>query len=326
MKTTLNWGFLSTAKISKALIDPLRKSKRNSLVAVASRDKSRAEMYARTHKIPRAYGSYEDLLADPTIDVIYNPLPNSMHAEWTIKALQAGKHVICEKPIALSVEELDAMATAAQETGRLVVEALMYRSHALTAKVKEIVQNGQLGRIRLVRGSFSYPGTDVDNYRLKPEMGGGSLWDVGIYPLSYTRFVLGEESREVFGWQTPGPTGVDQSFVAQLKFPGDVHLQFDCSMALPHHMFMEFVGEDATLVIPQPFTPGVKNTLYLSRDGKNSTIQVPGDTTYAGEVEALSDAILEGAATAVSMDDSRMTLQIILALFKSDLTGKPVVL
>ena len=324
MTEKLKWGILSTAKISKALVEPLRKSKRNTLAAVASRELVRAETYARTNKIPLAYGSYEALLADPSIDVIYNPLPNSLHSEWTIKAMQAGKHVLCEKPLALSVDQVDAMQAEAEKQDRYVVEGLMYRSHAQTEKAREIIQGGQLGKLRLVRGSFTYNGSGADNYRLKAEMGGGCLWDVGIYPLSFARFVLGVEPEEVFGWGVTGPTGVDKSFVAQMRFPGDIHLQFDCSMATPYHVFMEISGEEGTLVIPQPFNPGIKNTLYLSREGKNTIIPVVGTSTYVGEVEAMSDSILDGLAPAVSLADSRANVKAIQALFKSAQKGKPV--
>ncbi|MBI4732168.1 MAG: Gfo/Idh/MocA family oxidoreductase [Chloroflexi bacterium] len=324
MTEKLRWGLLSTADINQGLFEPLRKSRRNTLLAVASRDLPTAEAYARKHKIKRAHASYADLLADPDIDVVYNPLPNHLHAEWTVKAVKAGKHILCEKPLALSVDEVDAISAAAEKYGRVVVEALMYRSHAQTLKVREIVQGGKLGQVKVVRGSFTYPGTDADNYRLKPEMGGGCLWDVGVYPLSFTRFMLGAEPLEVFGWQTLGATGVDESFAAQLRFPDGVHLQMDCSMALPYHVFMEIVGDEAALVIPQPFNPGLKNALYLTRKGKTETIQVNGAGTYVGEVEAMADAILEGAPPAVPLADSRGTVAAIQALFESARTGKAV--
>jgi D-xylose 1-dehydrogenase (NADP+, D-xylono-1,5-lactone-forming) len=324
MTDKLRWGLLSTADINKALFEPLRTSKRNTLLAVASRDLSKAEAYARKNKIKRAYGSYADLLADPDIDVIYNPLPNSLHAEWTVKAVQAGKHVLCEKPLALSLDEVDAMSAAAERHGKVVAEALMYRSHAQTLKVREIVQSGKLGRVKLLSGSFTYAGTTPDNYRLKPEMGGGCLWDVGVYPLGYARFVLGEEPLEVFGWQVPGPTGVDETFVTQLRFPEDVHLQMNCSMALPYHVFMEIVGDEAALIVPHPFTPGPREALYLTREKLTETIQVKGSGTYVGEVEAMAEAILDGAPPAVPLVDSRLTVTAIQALFESAKTGKPV--
>ncbi|HEX7542294.1 MAG TPA: Gfo/Idh/MocA family oxidoreductase [Anaerolineales bacterium] len=320
----LRWGLLSTARINKALLVPLRTSKRNQLLAVASRSQDKADEYARRNKVKRAYGSYADLLADPDIDVIYNPLPNHLHAEWTIKAVQAGKHVLCEKPLALSLAEVDAMSAAAEKYGKVVAEAFMYRSHSQTLKAREIVASGKLGKVKLVRGSYTYPGTDPDNYRWKPEMGGGGLWDVGCYPLSYTRLVLGAEPLEVFGWQVTGPTGVDEVFAAQMRFPEDVYAQFDCSVKIPYHVFMEIVGVEATLIIPNPYNPGVKEMLYLTRGGKTETIAVKGTEPYISEVEDMADAILLGKPPRVSLADSRANTAAILALFESANTGKPI--
>jgi predicted dehydrogenase len=319
----IRWGLLSTARINKALLGPLSTSKRNQLLAVASRSQNQADEYAHKNKVKRAYGSYADLLAAPDIDVIYNPLPNHLHAEWTIKAVQAGKHVLCEKPLALSLAEVDAMSAAAEKYGKVVAEAFMYRSHPQTLIAREIVASGKLGRVKLLRGSYTYPGTDPDNYRWKPEMGGGGLWDVGCYPLSYTRALLGAEPLEVFGWQVTGPTGVDEVFVAQLRFPDDVYAQFDCSVKIPYHVFMEIVGDEATLVIPNPYNPGVKGKLYLTRDGKVETIAVKGMEPYVGEVEDMADAILLGKPARVSLGDSRANTAAILALFESAKTGKP---
>jgi len=320
----LRWGLLSTARITKALLDPLRNSKRNQLLAVASRSQDKADEYARKHKVKRAYGSYADLLADPEIDVIYNPLPNHLHAEWTIKAIQAGKHVLCEKPLALSLAEVDAMSAAAERSGKVIAEAFMYRSHPQTLKTREIVADGRLGKIKMVRGSFTFMMTNPDDYRWKPEMGGGSLWDVGCYPLSYTRFLLGAEPLEVFGWQVTSPTGVDELFTAQLRFPQNVYAQFDCSIKIPYHVFMEIVGDEATLIIPRPFNPGPKEKLYLTKDGKTETIAVKGTESYLAEVEDMADAILLNKPPRVSLSDSRANTAVILALFESAKTGKPI--
>ena len=320
----LRWGFLSTARITKALLDPLRNSKRNQLLAVASRSQDNADEYARKHKVKRAYGSYVDLLVDPEIDVIYNPLPNHLHAEWTVKAIQAGKHVLCEKPLALSLAEVDAMSAAAESSGKLIAEAFMYRSHPQTLKTREIVADGRLGKIKMVRGSFTFMMTNPDDYRWKPEMGGGGLLDVGCYPLSYTRFVLGAEPLEVFGWQVTGPTGVDELFTAQLRFPQNVFAQFDCSIKIPYHVFMEIVGDEATLIIPRPFNPGPKEKLYLTKDGKTETIAVKGTESYLAEVEDMADAILLNKPPRVSLSDSRANTAVILALFESAKTGKPI--
>ncbi len=323
---TLRWGLLSTARINKALIPSLQLSKRNRLLAVASRSQEKADAYASAQKIKRAYGSYEALLADPEIDVIYNPLPNHLHAEWTIKALEAGKHVLCEKPLALSLAEVDAMAAAAGNHGRLVAEAFAYRAHPHMRKVKEIIDSGKLGKVKLVHGSFTFVMTNQEDIRWNPEMGGGGLWDIGCYPLSFTRLALESEPQEVFGWQVTSPGGVDETFSAQLRFPGDIYAQLDCSFKIPSHEFMEIVGDEGTLSIPQPFNSGARKTLYLTRAGKTSAVLVKGPDPYLAETENMADAILLGKQPAVSLADSRLNTAAILALLESAKTGKPVFL
>ena len=320
----LNWGLLSTANINQALIPPLRASKRSRLLAVASRSKDSAASYARERRIPRAYGSYEEMLADPEIDVIYNPLPNHLHAEWTIKAVEAGKHVLCEKPLALQVEEVDAIRAAAETHGRLVTEAFMYRHHPQTLKVQELVENGTLGPVKLIRGSFSYVLGREGDIRLNPEWGGGSIWDVGCYPISYARSVLGQNPLEVFGWQVTGPTGIDVTFAGQMKFADDVLMQFDSSFVLPFHTFMEIIGSEATLNIPRPFKPGKDEKIYLSHGNKTETIKVKGQELYIGEVEDMADAVLLGRPARISLEESRANVQTILSLLDSARTGNPI--
>lgn len=321
---TLNWGLLSTARINRSLIPPLRASKRNHLLAVASRSGESAEAYARKWKILRAHGSYAALLADPEIDVIYNSLPNHLHAAWTIKAVEAGKHVLCEKPIALSVEDVDAIAHAAQKHGRVVAEAFMYRHHPQTLKVQELVRSGSLGTLKLLRGAFSFELTREGNIRSDPAMGGGSIWDIGCYPISYTRTVVGSEPVEVFGWQVTGPTGIDDTFVGQMRFEGDVYAQFDSSFVIPFHTYMEIVGSEATLIIPIPFKPDVNEKIFLVRDGKTETVKVKGQELYLGEVEDMADAILLGKTPRVTLEDSRANVAVIRALLESARMNKPV--
>ena len=320
----LNWGLLSTARINDALIPPLHASKRNRLVAVASRTQQAADAYAREKEIPRAYGSYESLLADPEIDVIYNPLPNHLHAEWTIKAVEAGKHVLCEKPLALNVDEVDAMESAARKHGRVVAEAFMYRHHPQTLKVQELVKSGSLGTLKLVRGSFSFFLSREGDVRLDPGMGGGSIWDVGCYPISYTRTVIGENPLEVFGWQVTGRTGIDETFIGQMRFDHEVHTQFDCSFAIPFHCLMEIVGSEGRLNIPNPFKPNENEKIYLTRGDKTETIKVKGQELYIGEVEDMADAILLGKEPRISLADSRANVGVIYALLESARSGKPV--
>ena len=320
----LNWGLLSTARINRALIPPLRASKRNHLLAVASRSQESAEAFAKKWKIPRAHGSYEALLADPEIDVIYNSLPNHLHAEWMIKALEAGKHVLCEKPLALTVGDVDAIADAAKIHGRVVAEAFMYRHHPQTLKAQELVESGSLGTLKLLRGSFTYEMKREGNIRSEPEMGGGSIWDVGCYPISYMRAVFGAEPLEVFGWQLTGPTGIDDTFVGQLRFAGDVFGQFDSSFVIPLHVYMEFVGSEGTLIIPNPYKPGLNEKIFLVREGKTETIKVKGEELYLGEVEDMADAILMGKPPRISLQDSRANVAAINALLESTRTNKSV--
>jgi predicted dehydrogenase len=324
MKQVLNWGLLSTARINEALIPPLRSSKRSRLAAVASRSQAAADEYARSWKIPRAHGSYEALLRDPEIDVIYNPLPNSMHAEWTIKALRAGKHVLCEKPMALSVGESDAIQAAVQETGRVAAEAFMYRHHPQTLKVREKVTDGALGKLQLIRGSFTFMLTRPGDVRLDPALGGGGIWDVGCYPISYARLIAGAEPLEAFAWQLTGPTGVDMSLVGQLRFPGDVYAQFDCGFASPFHAFMEIIGTEGTLNIPSPFKPGKKEKIYFTHDRQTERIDIKGQELYIGEVEDMADAVLLGRPPRVSLADSRGNAAAICALLQSARSGNPV--
>ena len=320
----LNWGLLSTARINRALIPPLQVSKRNHLLAVGSRSQVSADAYAKEKKIERAYGSYEGMLADPDIDVIYNSLPNHLHAEWTIRAVEAGKHVLCEKPLALSVDEVDAIKSAAHKHGRIVAEAFMYRHHPQTLKVQEIVRSGSIGAVRLIRGSFSFILSHEGDVRLNPEWGGGSIWDVGCYPISYARSVIGEEPLEVSGWQVTGDTGIDVTFTGQMRFRDDVIAQFDSSFVLPFRAHVEIVGSHGILNIPHPFKPGINEKIYLIRDEQSETITVKGQELYIGEVEDMADAILLGKNSLVSLDDSRANVAAIKALLESAHLGKSV--
>ena len=324
MDKRLNWGLLSTAKINRALIKPLNASKRTRLLAVASRSISSAEAYAREWNIPRAHGSYEALLADPEIDVIYNSLPNHLHAEWTIKALRAGKHVLCEKPFALTLAEVDAMSQAAHETGKVLAEAFMYLHHAQTLKIKEIVDSGVLGKLQLIKGAFTFTLTREGNYRWMEEMGGGSIWDVGCYPISFARMIVGAEPVEVFGWQLTGQGGSDESFFGQMRFKDEVHMQFDCGFRSPSRSFIEIVGTDATLNIPNPFKPGLKNEIHFIQNEKTQKIKISGGELYSGEVEDMCDAILKNQPSLISLADSRGNIAVILALLKSAKSRKPV--
>ena len=323
----LNWGLLSTANINRALITPLRASPRNRLTAVASRDLAHAQAYAAERDIPRAFGSYEAMLADPDIDVVYISLPNSLHAEWSIKAMQAGKHVLCEKPLAVTLAEVDAMTAAARSTGRVLAEAFMYRHHPQTLKVKELVESGVIGRLQVIRGGFTFPLSNPANVRLIPELGGGGIWDVGCYPISFTRTIAGAAPVEVFGWQVTGESGVDVVFTGQMRFPNGVLGQFDSGFRSPERMLMEFLGSEGALSLTNSFKPGLNAEINLLRnDGTTEVIIVPGQELYIGEVEDMYDAIVHGKPTRVTLADSRVNVATILALLQSAREGTPVTL
>lgn len=320
----LSWGLLSTARINRALISPLRVSPRNRLLAVGSRSQDSAEAYAKEWKISRAHGSYEALLSDPEIDVIYNSLPNHLHKAWTIKAVEAGKHVLCEKPIGLTPAEVDEMAAAARKHGKVVAEAFMYRHHPQTLKVKELVESGAIGKLQLIRGAFTFSMKTEVNIRLNPEMGGGSIWDVGCYPISYARALAGQEPVEVFGWQATGASGVDDSFFGQMKFPGEVYAQFDSGFRAPHRAHLEVVGSQGTITVPSPFKPGLEEMITLYREEKTERISIPRQELYIGEVEDMADCILTGKTPRVTLADSRANVAAIAALLESARAGRPV--
>lgn len=326
-RRVLRWGLLSTAAINKAVIAPLRMSERNQLVAVASRQQARSDEYAAERGISRAFGSYEAMITDPEIDVVYVSLPNSMHAEWTIRAAKAGKHVLCEKPLALSLAEVDAIEAAAREAGVVVAEAFMYQHHPQTLVVQEMIWRGEIGPLRVVRGGFTFNIANPADVRLNPQLGGGSIWDVGCYPISYARAVIGSDPVEVFGWQVTGESGVDEVFVGQMSFANGAYAQFDSGFRAPERMLMEFVGGAGTITLRNAFKPGVEGEIVLSREGeKPEQIMVAGQELYLGEVEDLADAILLGKAPRVSLADSRGNVATIVSLLESARQGKVIVM
>jgi predicted dehydrogenase len=324
MAQQLRWGILGTARINRMLIPPLRVSKGNRLVAVASREQARAEEYAREWQIERAVSPYEALLADPEIDAVYIPLPNHLHAEWTIKAARAGKHVLCEKPLALSVDEVDAMTAACREAGVALAEAFMYRHHPQTLKVKELLDSGAIGALRFLRGSFSFPLVRPNDVRLRPEWGGGCLWDVGCYPLSFARFLVGREPVRVVGSQVLGATGIDETFAGQVEFPGDVLFQFDSGFRSQVRAEMELAGTGGTIRVRHPWRPEQDYPLLVTRDGNTEEIKVPGEDRFLLEIEDLEQVVRTGKPPRVSLADSRANVAALVALQRSAREAKPI--
>jgi D-xylose 1-dehydrogenase (NADP+, D-xylono-1,5-lactone-forming) len=315
--TLLRWGILGTARINRSVIPAIRAGARSRLAGVASRDLDRAQQYAREWDIPRAFGSYEALLADPAIDAVYIPLPNHLHVEWTVAAARAGKHVLCEKPLALEAAGVDAIAAAAQANGTVAAEAFMYRHHAQTHRVCELVRDGALGTLRFVRGSFSFPLTREGDVRLRPEWGGGALWDVGCYPITYALLLAGGPPVAVTARSELGPTGIDVTCAGVLQFEDSRLAAFDCGFASAFRTSMEIVGTEGVLEVSNPFKPGPRETLRLIREGGDRRIEVQGGALYSGEIEDLERAALDGAPCGIPLQESRDAISTLAALYQS---------
>ncbi len=320
----LRWGLLGTARINRAVIAPLRSSKRSQLVAVASRSQDKASAYAAQWGIPRLFSSYNAMLSDPEIDVVYISLPNSLHAEWCIKAMKSGKHVLCEKPLTANLQEVDAVINVANATGMVISEAYMYRHHPQTLLVKQMVDNGQIGHLQLIRGSFCYTNTRPNDVRFDLSLGGGCLWDVGCYPIGYACFITGSFPSDVYGRQVTGATGIDVLFAGQLQFPGGVISQFECSFITEYKAEMEITGDNGRITIPEPFKPGKSSHITLQIGGQVKTIKVKGQELYQGEIEDLENVVLDGSPQRISLEESRKIIHTIDALYQSAYIALPV--
>ena len=317
MAATFKWGLLGTARINRAILSGMTHSERGQVAAVGSRDKARAEAYAAANGLPRAYGSYEALLADPDIQIIYNPLPNNLHAEWTIKALQAGKHVLCEKPLALSLAEVDAMFAAAKSAERVLAEAFMYRHHPKILKLKELVDDGSIGQPILLRTSHSFVLPQQANIRWDPSLGGGALWDVGCYPVSLALYLFGAPQR-LQAWQKRAPSGVDGTLAATLYHNGERITQLDCSFQIPFRSQAEVAGTEGVITMVRPFQPSTPEaSLTLRRGEREETIELANPPMYWLEIEDLHDAILTGASPRVTPAETRGHVETLLQLYEA---------
>jgi len=295
------------------------------LKAVASRDIVKAKDYAREWHIPHAYGSYEELLADENIDVIYNPLPNHLHAEWSIRAAEAGKHVLCEKPLALTLDEIDQMMAASKKHNVVIAEAFMYKHHPQTLKVLELIEQETIGELLLIKGAFTFNLDRPDDVRWVPEWGGGSIWDVGCYPISFARLAARAEPVEVFGWQVTGSTGIDVVFSGQMRFAGGLLAQFDCGFRAPYRTAIEIVGTKGSIELGSPFKPSGGEWINIKRGDRIESIESPrAEHLYQGEIEDMEWAVLEGQPPRISLENSRGNVATILALLESARTGQAV--
>jgi predicted dehydrogenase len=313
-------GLLSTANINRAILAGAAKTGRVDVVAVASRDAGRAEAYAAEHGIATAHGSYEALLADPDVDAVYISLPNGMHHEWTMKALAAGKHVLCEKPYTRHPGEAEEAFDAADAAGLVLAEAFMYRHHPQTAAVARLVADGAVGRLCAVKATFTFPLHDLSDVRALPELDGGALMDVGCYCVSGIRLLAGEPEH-VRGEQVTGTTGIDMAFHGTLRCAEDVVGQFEASFRSPQRQSLEAVGETGVLVVESPWRLDWGGSVTLRRDGETEVVEVEEADSYTRELENLADAIEGSAPALLGRADAVGQARVIDALYRSAASG-----
>jgi D-xylose 1-dehydrogenase (NADP+, D-xylono-1,5-lactone-forming) len=317
------WGILSTADINRKVIPGAHASPEIDLIAVASRDSARAEAYAREWGIERAYGSYEALLADPDVEAVYISLPNTMHCDWSIRAVEAGKHVLCEKPMSRTPADVEAAFDAAEAAGRLLSEAFMYRHNPQTARLRQLLAEGAVGEVRLVRSAFSYGLYDPENIRLRTDVEGGALMDVGCYCVSVSRLAAGAEPETAYGQAWIGETGTDWVFTGSLRFPGDVLAIFDCGTALAERDELEVVGSEGSLFLDDPYH-AKRPVIEVRRDGEVERIELEPEDSYRLELENVGAAIRGEAGLLLGRDDAVAQARALEALHRSAGSGEAV--
>jgi D-xylose 1-dehydrogenase (NADP+, D-xylono-1,5-lactone-forming) len=315
-------GLVSTADINRKVIPGAHASDKVELVAVASREQRRADEYAKSWEIPRAYGSYEALLEDPDVDAVYISLPNTMHREWSIRSLEAGKHVICEKPFSRRPSDVEEAFDAAERSGRLLTEAFMYRHNPQTARLAALIRDGAIGELRVIRSAFSYSLYDPENIRLRTDVDGGSLMDVGCYCVSGSRLLAGEPET-VHGQAYTGPTGTDWVFAGVLRFPNDVLALFDCGTSLPERDELEAIGTEGSVFLDDPWHATAPVIEVRRADGVER-VELDRVDSYRLELENLADAIAGEAPLLLGREDALGQARTIDALFRSAETGASV--
>ena len=317
----IRWGIISTANIGKKRVIPaIQASSNGEVLAISSRNQQSALAAAEQMNIPRAYGSYEELLADPDIDAIYNPLPNHLHAEWSIRAAQAGKPTLCEKPFASDAAEAQHMVSTFAALDVPLAEAFMYRFHPQTVRVKQMIDEGAVGNMQIMLASFTFFMQREDDIRLKPEMSGGSLMDVGFYCVNVMRLMTGEEPEHVSGNALIGPTGVDLNFVGTLKFPSGVLGHFDCGFQTAYEHSYEIRGDAGRILVERGFVSAPNEQMvirYWNSNDEYEEITIPAANHYTLMVEDFAEAILEGRPPRYPAEDGVRTMQVIDALYRS---------
>jgi D-xylose 1-dehydrogenase (NADP+, D-xylono-1,5-lactone-forming) len=319
-RAVTRWGILSTARINDKLIAGARASDAVEMVAVASRDFARAQDYARRNGFERAYGSYEELLADPDLDAVYISLPNSLHVEWATRALQAGKHVLCEKPLSRRAAEVETLFDTAVETGRICMEAFMWRHNPQAKRLATLVAEGAVGEPRLIRAAFSFSLADTGDVRMLAELDGGALMDVGCYCVSAVRLLAGEPV-SVTAQRISGPTGIDTRFLGTMAFDAGVLAEIDAAFDLPVRSELEAIGSEGSIVVSDPWhcrTPG----LELRRGEAVEAIAIEPVNSYRLQLENVGAAIRGEAEPLLGRADAVGQARAIEALYRAAESGR----
>lgn len=317
--SVLRVGTLGAALITPAaLIRPARKVPDVEVVGVAARDPKRAHAFARRHGIPQVYESYAALVDDPTIDAIYNPLPNSFHAGWTIRALQRGKHVLCEKPLANNATEAEQMAQAAAAGGRVLMEAFHYRYHPLAARMKEIVERGELGAIRHLEAHFSTPSVRPGNIRLRYDLGGGATMDLGCYTIHLLRFLAGAEPEVVRAEARTLSPQIDRWMAADFRFADGRTARMTCSLlsVVLLRISARVVGDEGDLHVINPILPHFWHRLTVRTRNGTRHERVPGDSTYTHQLRAFVDAVRGNTQPLTGPADAIANMRVIDAVYR----------
>lgn len=329
MTEKVRWGVLGAANIAiKKVIPAMQIGKFCEITAIGSRNEEKAKRAAKDLQIPKFYDSYEELLNDSEIEAIYNPLPNNLHLEWTIKAANAGKHILCEKPLGMNAEEVRKLIETRDKTGVKIQEAFMVRTHPKWQKVSELIKSGRIGKVEAINGFFSYFNNDKSNIRNKKEMGGGALMDIGCYCINTSRFIFENEPQRVSSLITNDEeTGIDKLTSVMLDFPNG-HAAFTCSTQLVPFQRMQFFGTKGRIEVEIPFNIPPKTPTRIFIDdgadlyGKNiEIIEFPAADQYLIQGDLFSKAILKNSEQAVSLEDSFANMAVIDAVFRSAESG-----
>ena len=314
----IRFGVLGAAKITPdALIKPAADSQRVEVVAIAARDPERARGFAEEHGIPQVDSSYEALIRNPDIEAVYNPLPASLHAEWTHRALEQGKHVLCEKPFAANAVETEEMVAAAEESGLILLEAFHYRYHPLANRIQEVVASGALGDIQQVEAVFCVPISDPEDIRYDLSLGGGATMDLGCYPIHWARLATGTEPSVIRAEARQGPPGIDLAMSAEMRFPGEIHCEVRCSMApdTGFQAFLQVTGSRGELRADNPLVPHLGHRLRVSSDGGEEIETLEGQTTYHHQLDAFVAAVIDGESQPTGGRDGIANMRAIDAVY-----------